>query len=177
MGDDPQHLEDRRTSTRRSTMPNKTSTAVILQMVSQNDEKHEQGHQRLRTDWRELDERVEHLETVSAQHENRLVAITSTPQDISKLSMSPGLVASIVLAVVGIVGTNLATTWGMRSDISSINLRLESRSELDKSTQKIQDERASALQKVVDEIKRKQDLQQLEVQSLRETILNQRRTR
>ncbi len=175
MSDDPHQIEDRRGVTRRSVT--NASSAVILQMVSQNDEKHEKGHARLRDDWREMDDRLEKLEATIATHENRLTVLATAPHDFSKLTLSPGIVASIVMTVMTIVGGQLASTWGLRSDIALINQRMSSQSEVDRGAKQLQDERAIALRGVVDETKKKQDLLQLEVQSLRETILNQRRTR
>jgi hypothetical protein len=46
--------------------------------------------------------------------------------------------------------------------------------DVDKNNQRVQDLRADALRTVVDDIKKQTNLQQLEVQSLRETILKQR---
>jgi hypothetical protein len=71
----------------------------------------------------------------------------------------------------------VASTWGLRSDIRDINTHMSAQADTDKGLRTLQDERAVALRNAVDDIKKKQDLQQLEIQSLRETILNQRRTR
>ncbi len=175
MSDDPSQSDERRIITRRQAT--KASSALILQMVAQNDDKHESGHKRLRHDWRELEERIEKTEATLAQHENRLVAMATAPHDLSKLSLSPGMVASIVIGIMSIVGGQLASTWGLRSDIALLNQRMSNQSEVDKGSQTMQIERAAALKGVVDDLKKKQDLLQLEVQSLRETILNQRLTR
>jgi len=155
----------------------------VFQLIRANDEKHEAGHKRLRIDQREHEERIVSLEATRQSHELRLAelgaalaALKSAPQDLSKITLSPGLVAAIVLSIGGVIAGQVGSTWGMRSDIRDINTHLSTQAEADKNKQILQDDRAAALKVAVDDIKKKQDLQQLEIQNLRETIL-QGRTR
>jgi hypothetical protein len=135
----------------------------VFQLVRQQHEQTEAGHKRLRIDWREHEERLETLEQALQAHELKLAALASAKQDLSKLTLSPGMVVAIVMAIIGIVGGNLASTWGMRSDIRDMATRTE--------------ERAAALKNAVEAIGRKQELNQIQIQELRETVLSQQRRR
>jgi hypothetical protein len=153
----------------------------VYQLIRANHEQAEAGHKRLRTDWREHEERVLSLEQARNQYDVRLAnldaaltALKTAPQDLSKITLSPGLVAAIVLSIGGIIAGQVGSTWGMRSDIRDINTHLSTQAETDKNKQALQDDRYTALKGAVDDIKKKQDLQQLEIQNLRETILQGR---
>ena len=149
----------------------------MFQLVRANHEQAQQGHQRLRGDVRDHEERLTKAETLLGEHTFKLTALATASPDLSRMTLSPGLVIGIVTAIVSIVGGQVASTWGLRSDIRDINTHMNVQADADKNQKTLQDERAVALRNAVDEVKKKQDLQQLEIQSLRETILNQRRTR
>lgn len=155
---------------------------MLLQMVRQNDEKHEEGHKRLRGDWRshddELEKHGERLDKIEAsQHklDTRLTDIAATPPDLAKTTLSTGMVVALILAVVGIVGGQIALTRGLSSDIRDINTQLNLRAKADETLQKLQEERSAALKNAVETIGRKQELQQIQLQELRETVLGQQR--
>jgi len=133
--------------------------SAVFQLVRANHEQAEQGHKRLREDYRDHEDRILKAEAILSEHVFAIKALQTATPDLSRMTLSPGVVVAIVVAVVSIISGQLASTWGLRSDIN------------------LQGERAIATRGVVDEIKKKQDLQQLEIQSLRETILNQRRLR
>jgi hypothetical protein len=156
-------------------MANSQREAPVFQLVRANHEMAEQGHERLRNDWREHDARLLKIEALLNEHTLSINAIKMAPQELSKTTLSTGQVAAVVVAFIGIIGGPFAATWGLRSDVRDINTHMNAQSEMDKNQKTLQDERAIALRNAVDEVKKKQDLQQLEIQSLRETILEQRR--
>jgi hypothetical protein len=132
----------------------------VLQLVRANHEQAEKGHTRLRADVTGLEERLLVFETALKEQEFKLKLLASSPQDLSKLTMSAGMVATIVLTAVGIVAGMYGSTWGMRSDIRDIGTRLEAQA------------------KQLDGVAKKQELQQIQIQELRELVLGQqRRTR
>jgi len=145
-------------------MARPTRESAVFQLVRANHEQAEQGHKRLREDYRDHEERLIKLESIQSEHNFAIKALQTASPDLSRMTLSPGMVIGIVTAIVSIVGGQVASTWGLRSDIRDIN------------TQRLQDERASALKAAEESIGKKQELQQLEIQSLRETILNQRRS-
>jgi hypothetical protein len=149
--------------------------APVFQLVRANHEQAEAGHKRLREDYRDLEERLTAIETLIGEHTFAINALKTAPQDLSKTTLSTGQVAAVVIGLIGIIGGPFAATWGLRSDIRDINTHMNAQADLDKNQKTLQDERAVALRNAVDEVKKKQDLQQLEIQSLRETILEQRR--
>lgn len=147
----------------------------MFQLVRANHEQAELGHKRLREDYREHDERLIKVEAILNEQSFAIKNLQTASPDLSRMTLSPGVVIGIVTAIVSIVGGQVASTWGLRSDIRDINTHMNAQSEMDRNQKTLQDERAIALRNAVDEVKKKQDLQQLEIQSLRETILEQRR--
>jgi len=156
-------------------MPERESPA--FQFIRSVDEKHEAGHKRLRVDWRDHDDRLDRIEKSLQAIEFQLKMMATTPQDFSKLTASSGVVVTIVLAVVGIVGGQVATTWGMRSDIRDISTRIEAAAKHDADSQRLQEERFRVMGVQIDSVVKKQELNQLEIQNLRETILGKRQAR
>ncbi len=119
-------------------------------------------------------ERLEKVTTLQRKQESDLTTLANAPHDLSKTTLSSSSVAAIVLTVVGIIGGQIASTWGLRSDIRDIGSRQTMQADLDRGTQKLQEERALALRGAVDAVDKNQKLQQLEIQNLRETVLKQR---
>lgn len=113
---------------------------------------------------------IDQLEKAQLKQENDLKALATAPQDLSRLVMSPGVVVSIIMALVTIVGGQMASTWGMRSDIRDIGTKMNLRADADQSLQKLQEERANTLKAAVDMIGRKQELNQIQFQELRDEV-------
>ncbi len=118
---------------------------VLLQLVEQNDEKHEDGHRRLRQDWRELERRVVTLE--SAQHAASLhfAKLDNTRVDVTALQFGTKTVIGIVAICLGLA----AGQWAVVVSVSSLTSK-------------------------VDAMQRRQELQQYEIQGLKEEIMKQR---
>lgn len=71
------------------------------------------------------------------------------------------MIGSVVSATVGVY----ASQTTLRSDIRNITTRMELQAKID-------EERQSNLRGVIDELNRRQQLQQMEMQSLKESILS-----
>ena len=135
--------------------------AYLLQMVRDFDDKHEDGHKRLRDDFRRLERRVEDLGQQYGLVSTRLAQHESTPPDVTKLYFSPRVVFSIVIVVLGLA----AGQWEL-----NVSLRDRLLSAIDVNN-RMQDERSAALKASIDAMQRRQELQQYEIQGLKETIL------
>lgn len=153
----------------------------MLEMVQRNDEKHEEGHARLRGDLRSLESRIVSLETARAETGAQMRVLESTvkrmatdPTDVTRLKFSPSIVVSILVACLTVAGGMWGSTYGLRSDVRDILTQMAANKSLDASNAKLIEERAAALNRTIDMIEKKQELQRLELQSLKETILQQR---
>jgi hypothetical protein len=95
-------------------MTEKVPMGIVLQMVQQNDDKHEAGHTRLRLDYRELERRVMAIERA---YTDTVLDFTRTktaieeranlPIDVGKIMFNPRM----VLAIVGLVATIVTGNW------------------------------------------------------------------
>lgn len=138
----------------------------LLQMVQQNDEKHDEQHQRLRDEVRKLEARLDTLARSDAAHTLDIDRLDKRPTDVSKLLFTPQLVVAIVTIAMSIAGGMYASTYGLRSDVRDILTRADAQA-------KIQDERASTLRNSIDEMKRRVELQQFQIGELRDMIVKQ----
>lgn len=128
-----------------------STMGVVLQMVQQNDEKHEKGHARLRDDWREHDTRLDKMENCLRKLELASTTMQDTqaaPIDIGKLVFAP----KMVLAVVGLVISILGGTWFINQPIVSRLDRFE--------------ERQSSTKDVIDGLTKAMEMRRLEIQTL-----------
>ena len=82
---------------RRLMTPTPTSGA-LLQMIQQNDDKHEDGHARLRGDYRSIEGRVVSLEAARVASDLRLASYIATPIDIGKINFTTPVVIAIAIA-------------------------------------------------------------------------------
>ncbi len=151
--------------------PTKDSSAAIHAQIEQIDEKHEEGHSRLRSDIRDLAQRVEKLEESRSVYTRRLDKIEITPQEAAKLKFSPGVVLVIVTTLLSLAGGQWASTYGLRSDVRDILTRMAMQAEVDKGKDKVLEERARIQSDAISELKRLQQLNQYEIQGLKEAIM------
>lgn len=83
------------------------------------------------------------------------------------------------LQLVILIATSSATAavsiWGsqsgLRSDVRDIRTRMELQVEVDRTQAKLEEERAAALKEAIAAMQRRQELQQYELQSLKESLL------
>lgn len=140
------------------------STDALAQMIENVDGNHTDAHKRLRGDLEEL--KREMTRGFSALrddiHTNKasIAEVKNTPVDATKLMLRTPVVVTLVAVVLGIA----AAVWGIRSGMDRIADKMEA-------TARLQDVQTSALKTSVDEMKRRQELQQFELQALKEAVL------
>lgn len=137
----------------------------MLQMVDQNHRMAEEGHHRLRTDWRQLERRVETLEAATRVADVRFTKIENTPQDVTKLQFGARTVVTIVVACAGLAVGQI-----------TLNAKLEAnlKAQIEQNA-KIQDERYNLQKSSQDELRKRFELLQFEFGSLKDTVLRQPR--
>lgn len=149
--------------------------AALQQMITSVDEKHVEAHQRLRHDYRELrsqlDLGLQSIRNDLASSRMEIAKIEATPVDATKLVLTPKIVVGIVVTVVAIYGGIWASTYGLRSDVRDILSRIETQKTAVEAASKLQEVQANTLNKSIDEMRRRQELQQYEIQSLKEAVL------
>lgn len=89
--------------------------------------------------------------------------------DASKLSFPIQLVIMMLTAA----GSIWASQYGLRSDVRDIRTRMEMQARIDEMQAKLIEERAAGLRQAVEAMQRRQELQQYEIQGLKEAILKQ----
>lgn len=90
--------------------------------------------------------------------------------DATRLTFPLQLVVIIVSAALSAGSAMWAVSYGMRSDVRDILTRLDAQREIDSEKSKLLDERFNNLRDTVQDMKRRVELQQYEVQRLNETI-------
>jgi uncharacterized protein YlxW (UPF0749 family) len=115
-------------------------------------------------------ERLEKLHIIQVSQESEIKTLSVTPQDLSKMVFSPRVVVAVLTLILSIFAGQQASTWGMRSDVRNIDTRMNGQAEVEQSRQKLQDERSTALRSAVDAIGRKQELNQIQFQELRDEV-------
>lgn len=90
-------------------------------------------------------------------------------QDASRLTFS----LQLVILIVGMSGGFWMATYSLRSDVRDILTRMGMQAEIDKTNARLQEERAANLRESIEAMKRRQELQQYEIQGLKEMVLKQ----
>ena len=139
---------------------------AVLQMVDQNHRMAEEGHHRLRTDWRALERRVESLEAQTRASDVRFTKIeNSPPPDVTKLQFTARTVVAIVVGCVGLAAGQIVLNTKLEANLKA---QIEQNA-------KVQDERYSSQKSSTDELRKRFELLQFEFQSLKDTVLRQNR--
>jgi len=129
------------------------------------------GHTRLRTDFRVYHEQTEMslvllrdgLNTVRA----RVDLIEKTPTDVMKLRFSTGVVVAIGMAIAGVVGSGYGFSALVSGKIDTLSKRIDDQSA---AQSKVDQERSAAAQRSIDALTRRVELQGYELQRLREDV-------
>lgn len=79
-------------------------------------------------------------------------------------------VAGIVILALTMAGSVWWSTAGLRSDVRDINTKMDARQEAEQLQSQLEAERSLALKESLDAMKRRQELQQYEIQGLKEAI-------
>lgn len=145
-----------------------TALATLEHMVEQNDAKQEEAHKRLRADVREMDLRLDRYDVARGDILAKLATLETRP--ISKLTMTPGVVVSIVMICVSIAAGFYGSTYGLRSDMRDVLTRMELTAELERSNAKLQEQAIGQLRDSMVQMRQRTELMQLEVQSMQKTI-------
>jgi len=147
----------------------------LLQMIDQNDEKHDDAHKRLRTDLDRFEGQMQAALNEIRERQSEIRAkveeAAGRPIDAMKLVLTPRVVMSIVASALVVAGTMWASTLGLRSDVRDILTRMEAQKSANEAAVKLQEIQANSLRNAVDDMKRRQELQQYEIQALKEVIL------
>jgi len=177
-GVDSDHLAFGSDGALQMTPPRETRSEGIMQMIDQIDQKHEEGHKRLREDLRELIIQHDNLLNASQAlrdrtiaNENLLEKLRETPPNVENVIMTPRVLVAIVVFTMTVVGGVWSSTYGLRSDVRDILTRMEAQKLAVDSAAKLQEVQATSLRTAVDDMKRRQELQQYEIQNLKEVIL------
>ncbi len=93
--------------------------------------------------------------------------------DASRLTFSLQFVVLIVGAFLSTFGGIWAATWSLRSDVRDVLTRQTMQVEIDKTNAKLQEERAETLKEAISALTRQQQMQQYEIQNLKEMVLRQ----
>ncbi len=135
---------------------------VVLQMVQQNDEKHEAGHTRLRLDQREMERRVMALERAYTDYAldfARLKTKSEAPIDGTEIRLSTKQWAAVTIAILGMAGAAWSSAAWVKSDITVL------RTDMIVST-KLQEERAGTTKTALDKLDAKSTLQQMKIDEI-----------
>lgn len=133
---------------------------LLLQMIQQNDAKAEDSHTRLRETMREHEGWLARLERTLNEQAAAITLINATPVEAAQLHFSPSVVLAIVTICLTVATGMWASTYGLRSDVRDILTKQDSAT-------KLQDERSQNLHEAIEAVKRRQELQQIELQELK----------
>lgn len=128
------------------------SPALLRQMVSDNDDKQEEAHKRLRVDVRSLQSRTDRIEMEIAQLRNEVAGIKLRKPDASELRFPLQYVVTIVVGFLGIA----ASIWAMNSTM--------------KEYMAAEQQRLENLKETVQRLDRQQQLQYAEFQTFRQEM-------
>lgn len=165
----------------------------VMAIIDDMDQKHLEAHKRLRKEYEDIEAKMaEGFKTLSdgqmlnrariAEQEQAIKALASTPIDATKLVMTPKIVASIVFVVVGLSGGMWASTSGLRSDVRDILTRMASEQRVADANAKLLEVNNTTISRALEAnskemkeslgaVTRRQELQQYEIQQLKETIM------
>lgn len=113
------------------------------------------------------------IETVDSKMGLMQVGIDSlgrAPVNLDKVVFSPKLVAAIVGTIVGIYGAFLLSTASLRSDVRDILTRMEAQQTAAKARADLQDVQQQNLTRTVDDMRRQLQLEQYDIQHLKDLV-------
>ena len=149
--------------------------AALQQLIASLDEKHDDAHLRVRTELsllkNQLDSGLQSVRAEIAVERTVLATYAATPVDVTKLVLSPRIVFTIVVVVLSIYGTIWASTYGLGSDVRDIITRIDAQNKASEAAAKLLDVRAETVNRAIEDMKRRQESQAAEIQSLREAVL------
>lgn len=136
---------------------------LLLQMLAQNDEKHEEAHARLRASIRDMETRFDELHRRQLDTSTDVSRIKATPPDATSLRFPLPMVATIVVGFLALG----AGMWSFRSDVIQ---RLDNAKSETVSSQKLLDVQYQQLRDTIQALDRQQRLEYAEFQSFRQQM-------
>lgn len=136
---------------------------LLLQMLSQNDEKHEEAHARLRASVRELQVRLDKSESEHAVLAAQVTRLATTPPDASALRFPLPLVATIVGGFL-VLGGGM---WSFRADVIT---RMDTQKQEAASDRQLQEVQYQNLKETIKTLDQQQRLQYAEFQTFRQEM-------
>lgn len=166
--------------------PKSSALNGVVEMVDVIDQKHQTAHDRLRTELTELEGKVEsnyaYLRDRAEVNKGRIdtLALTidnvgSRPVNIDKIIFTPKIAVAIVVSLLSIYGFFLASTNSLRGDIHDLKVSLDSKQLTDKARADLQDVQFQSIRTDVTDMKRQIQLQQYEIQNLKELVSKTRK--
>ena len=133
---------------------------VVLQMVQQNDEKHEAGHARLRGDFRGHDTRILNMEAALSDLRGKLERLADKPADISTATIPAKVIAAVIISALTIAGA----IWHTGDRVEDLSQRLQAESEL----RKVQ---AASFAATIEDVRKEMKLYEIKTDELKDAML------
>jgi len=136
---------------------------VVLQMVEQHHQQAEQGHTRLRLDWRDHDRRLDNIDTVIQTMTASIAELrTKAAQapDISQSLLPLKLVAPIVIT--GLIAAG--AIWRQGSSVDELRAQMTARA-------KLEDERDEFYRNALRELRQEVKLYEIKTDELKDSLL------
>jgi hypothetical protein len=131
------------------------SIGWLRDMVQTNDDKHEDGHQRLRRDFRSMEHRITALETAQVANTLHFTRLDSAPPpDVLKLRWDTRTVLAFAIAFASLAAGQVALNNRLEGNLSAK-----------------MDQRNSEIMRIISEIKAKQEMQDVKMNTLREMVI------
>ena len=175
----PNNEPERRAPERR------VNNAGVLELVYQNDQKHDEAHRRMRHDLTEFEERmVESMRrVVDTQHalQREVSQFVATPVDVTKMVFTPKIVVGVIIMVMSIAGTVWTINSGLRSDVRDILTRMASEQRVSDANAKMIEQNSNRINQAletngremkasIDAVNKRQDLLTLQYNQLSEQL-------
>jgi hypothetical protein len=155
--------------------PPSSRDATLIQMIEQNDEKHEKMHARLRQDLDRLEEQVnkglESLRLSAQSNLNRIEGVERMPVDATKLMLRTPVVVSILVTLLSVAFGIAGTWWTMRSGLDRLADKMESARQLQEASAQIQKMQIDMLSTAVKDVKNNQTMKQFDVQEVKDILM------
>jgi hypothetical protein len=154
-------------------VPPKPSADRLAERIDQLEESRDDSSARLHVEIDDVKRRVDALTTLHTDTSARVTRLESSPLDVDKIRFPPRVVAAIVASVMTIIGGMYASTYGLRSDVRDLLTNQVNRDRLEEVNRKLADQQSESISKQVDVIDKRQQLQAIQIQELKEMVLKQ----
>lgn len=155
------------------------STSLLREMLQQADDKHEEGHKRLRDTLRALDSehqavkaKLAAMELLLTQQTMVVKNLTDAPIDVGKIVFNPRMVVAVVGLAISIVAGNWFVSHPVSEKVDTIETKLDVNT-------KLEEERYKTIASAVESLSKEMVLRRMENAEMSKTLiaLQQRSTR